>query len=101
MVPACRLVHTISIFATEVAYASAAAAGGKASMRWISCQAICFCRNRRVPPFFKVGVPQKDQLEFFSDHKVAVAFAADIEKLKSLVAQIVELDFLNCEKKNH
>ena len=93
-VPACRSLDTISIFAKNVADASEVAeiAQGFDAADFMS-RTLPSARIATVPPLFKVGIPQKDQLEFFGDADAAKAFAADIETLKSKGAQIVELDF--------
>lgn len=42
----------------------------------------------------KVGVPEKDHLEFFSDHQCATAFSDFVKKLQDMNAEVVELDYV-------
>lgn len=94
MVPACRTLDTISIFARDVAFATTVAglaAGYDA--------ADPYSRKLPVPALgakpakFRVGIPPPVQRKFFGDAAAEGAYAADIEKLKSLGAELVELDF--------
>src|SRR5690349_20442189 len=94
MVPACRTLDTISIFARDVATAAEATAVASGYD-----DADAYSRALPVPtlgglsPSFKVGVPKPDQRMFFGDAHAEAAFAADIERLKTLGATVVELDF--------
>ncbi len=94
MVPACRTLDTISVFARSVELAvevTGVAAAYDAADPW----------SRRLPapvpaacpPALKVGVPQKAQRLFFGDAAAEAAYAADLEQLAALGATIVELDF--------
>ncbi len=46
-----------------------------------------------LPPVFHLGVPRRDQLEFFGDSEAAALFERAVERLKSFGAKIVEIDF--------
>jgi len=94
LVPACRTLDTISIFArdVELAIAAAAAASGYD-------EADAYSRRLPtpvlggVPKNFTVGVPRPAQRKFFGDGAAEAAYAADLERLVALGATIRELDF--------
>ena len=94
MLPACRTLDTISVFARDVALAvevTAAASGYDAAdpySRRLPVPALS-----APPPVVRVGVPKPDQLHFFGDDAAAVAFSADLETLVSQGAAVVEVDF--------
>ena len=94
LVPACRTLDTISIFArdVELAMAVAAAASGydaaDAYSRRLPTPAL-----GGVPTSFTVGVPRPAQRKFFGDRAAEAAYAADLERLVALGATIRELDF--------
>ena len=93
LVPACRTLDTISVFALDVADAFAAfrvAAGYDAADPYSKTRAAP--RLAPPPPHFRVGVPRSDQREFFGDAEAERAFAADLETLASLGAATVEFD---------
>lgn len=94
MVPACRTLDTISIFArdTATAVAATAAAAGYDDADAYS-RALPVPALGGLPPSFRVGVPRPEQRKFFGDSHAEAAFAADIERLKTLGATLVELDF--------
>jgi allophanate hydrolase len=94
MVPACRTLDTVSVFAGTVELArrvTAVAAGYDPADAY----------SRRLPPIsagaapesFRVGVPPVAQRKFFGDSAAEAAYAADLERLQGLGAAIVELDF--------
>ena len=94
VVPACRTLDTISIFAGDVGDAFS-----------VYREAIAFderdaySRSFREPAFsalpsgIRLGVPHPGQLEFFDDKEAAAAFAQDVTLAQSLGARIVEFDF--------
>ncbi len=94
MVPACRTLDTISVFARDVATAvkvTAAAAGydeKDAYSRRFAAPAL-----GAMPPGLRVGVSKPEQRKFFGDAAAEAAYAADLERLKALGATLVELDF--------
>jgi allophanate hydrolase len=94
MVPACRTLDTISIFARNVSMAVAATAVAAgydqidAYSRPLPAPALT-----AAPKTFRVGVPRPEQRQFFGDAAAEAAYAADIEQLKSIGASVVELDF--------
>ena len=94
VVPACRTLDTVSIFALSVPDAHAvfrAAAAydpADAYSRHMAAPAI-----GAVPASFRVGVPDAATREFFGDGVQADSFAASLAALSELGADIVELDF--------
>ena len=94
VVPACRTLDTISIFARDV---------GDAFM--VYQEACAFdeadAYSRPFPPpslsafpsGFRLGVPRPDQRQFFDDADSSAAFSRDIQLAESLGARIVEFDF--------
>lgn len=94
MVPACRTLDTISVFARDVATAvevTAAAAGYDATDAY--SRQLPAPVSAAPPPAFRIGVPKPEQRKFFGDAHAEAAFATDIARLTDLGATIVELDF--------
>ncbi len=94
VVPACRTLDTISIFAGDVDDAFAV------------FQAACAfdeqdAYSRSFPPpalsafpsGFRLGVPRPDQRQFFDDANSSAAFSQDLRLAELLGARIVEFDF--------
>ena len=94
VVPACRTLDTVSVLARDVADA------------WTVFDTIAardpedaFSRPVRVPPLPaplpepRVGVPDAAGLRFFGDALQAAAFKADLDRLRTTGAQLVEVDF--------
>ncbi len=93
LVPACRTLDTISIFAPDVfsAFAAFQAACGydeqdAYSRRFPRPELSAFPRGVRF------GVPRPDQLAFFGDAEAEEAFARDVRAVEALGARIVEFD---------
>src|SRR5271157_2986317 len=94
VVPACRTLDTVSIFARDVADAFI-----------VFREAIAFderdAYSRTFPePFLsafpsgiRLGVPRPDQRQFFDDKVASAAFSQDLRLAQSLGAQILEFDF--------
>ena len=94
VVPACRTLDTISIFARDVGDAF-----------FIYREAIAFDERdaysrafrgpalSAFPSGIRLGVPRPDQLQFFDDKDAAAAFSQDVALAQSLGARIVEFDF--------
>lgn len=95
MVPACRSLDTISIFAkqaADVARVFAIAQGFDASdayARPAQPHGFDFGRAER----FTFAVPQAAQLQFFGDRDAERLFAAAVDKLEQLGGRKVEVDF--------
>jgi allophanate hydrolase len=94
VVPACRTLDTISIFARDVADAftvfQAACAFDKEDAY---CRPFPPSALSALPSGIRLGVPRPDQRQFFDDTDAADAFSRDIQLAASLGARIVEFDF--------
>ena len=94
VVPACRTLDTISVFALTVPDAWRALQG---AARFDAADA--FAREIAMPPLvalppsFKVGVPDAAARKFFGDTAQAASFDNALERLASFGAEIAELDF--------
>ena len=94
VVPACRTLDTVSIFALNVADAFAVF---EATCAFDEKDAYC----RPFPPpalsalpgGIRLGVPRADQRLFFDDKDASAAFSQDLALAESLGARIVEFDF--------
>lgn len=94
VVPACRTLDTISIFALDVedAFAAFTVASGYDEVDSYSRRLPAPVFSG-LPPVLKIGAPRKDQLQFFGDAEAEAAFARDVASVAALGAQIVEFDF--------
>jgi len=94
VVPACRTLDTISIFAGNVrdAFAAFQVACVEDTEDAYS-KAIVAGQLTAAPPSFKVGVPDAASRIFFGDQVQAESFEANLRRLTSLGAEIIELDF--------
>ncbi len=94
VVPACRTLDTISVFARDVADAftvfQAACAFDEADAygRAFPPPALS-----ALPSGIRLGVPRPDQCQFFDDAMASAAFSHDLQLAQSLGARIVEFDF--------
>jgi len=94
VVPACRTLDTISIFALTVADAYAAF-----SVAAAYDEADAFSRRVPVGPLgpspeaFRVGIPDSGSIQFFGDAVQDEMFAGAVARLKEAGAEIVPLDF--------
>ena len=92
VVPACRTLDTISVFALTVGDAFAVyriAAGYDAA----DAYSRPFPEPRLAsPPHLRIGAPRPEQRVFLGDVEAERAFAADLERLAALGATIVEFD---------
>ncbi|GAB6052736.1 allophanate hydrolase [Magnetospira thiophila] len=95
VVPACRTLDTISVFALTVADAyevfrlAAAFDPQDAYARPLPTPP----RFAALPPAFKVGVPDAASRMFFGDDLQATSFADALDALADLGGEIVEMDF--------
>lgn len=94
VVPACRTLDTISIFALTVPDAWAAF---EAAAQYDPKDAYArkFSVGSLGPPHpaMTIGIPNADSIEFCGDAVQAASFSATVERLKAQDAKIVELDF--------
>lgn len=94
VVPACRTLDTISVFALSVPDA------------WAAFRAACafdasdaFARALPAPPLaapppvVTLAVPDAASRQFFGDAAQAASFAAALERLQGLGARVIEIDF--------
>jgi len=93
VVPACRTLDTISIFALDVgdAFAAFAAAAGYDAADPYS-KPLAAPHLASPPPRFRVGVPRPGQRVFLGDAEGERAFAADLDKLAALGGELVVFD---------
>ena len=94
VVPACRTIETVSVFALTVADAWAAFAAmasfdaddpwSKPAAGAVPCQ---------LPPAFRVGIPSAGSRRFFGDAEQAAAYASALETVAALGGALVKLDF--------
>lgn len=94
VVPACRTVDTISIFALTVddAYAAFAVARGFDAADSYS-KPIEHQPLTKPSAGLRVGIPDAGSIEFLSDDVQAAAFARDVARLEAGGATVVPIDF--------
>jgi allophanate hydrolase len=94
VVPACRTLDTVSVFARDVGDAFAVFQAACGFDEWDG-----YARTfpppvlSAFPSGIRLGVPRSDQRQFFDDANAADAFSRDIETAGSLGARIVAFDF--------
>jgi len=96
VVPACRSLDCVSIFALTVADASAVfgcALGFDPEDCGSRMAPAGFGVHGALPARFAVGVPRPDQREFFGNAEAARLFDAATARIASLGGEIVEVDF--------
>ena len=94
VVPACRTLDTVSVFARDVGDAFAvfqAACGFDDEDAY--CRRFPEAALSAFPSGIRLGVPRLDQRQFFDDANAADAFSRDIEIAELLGARIVAFDF--------
>ncbi len=92
VVPACRSLDCVSIFARDIlttARALAAAEGFDPADPF-SRQASSPLASRLSP---KLGIPRADQLEWFGNTESPALFSSALDRLRSLGIEIIEVDF--------
>ncbi|BAX61805.1 allophanate hydrolase [Burkholderia stabilis] len=102
VVPACRSLDCVSVFAHSPGDARAVFAvahgvtdGDPYGRAW---QPLldgdgCHVRHGRPLASMRFGMPRADQLEFFGDASYRAAWQAAVERLRAIGAQVVEIDF--------
>jgi allophanate hydrolase len=96
VVPACRSLDCLSVFALTCADARAVAtvaAGYDPEDPYSRPDAAVAPWSATVPASFRCGIPQAKDLSFFGDTEAEKAFAAALDRLRALGADIVEVDF--------
>jgi allophanate hydrolase len=94
VVPACRTLDTVSIFATSVPDAwRVFAAAARQDPADAFSRAIAVPPLAAPPPHLTIGVPDAATREFFGDAAQAASFEDALARLAGRGARIVELDF--------
>ena len=94
VVPACRTLDAISIFALDVADAFAVFQEACAfDERDAYCRLFPPSALSAFPNGVRLGVPRAGQLQFFDDADTTASFSKDVLLAESLGVQIVEFDF--------
>lgn len=94
VVPACRTLDTISIFALTVPDAWAAFdVAAQYDPQDAYARSFAVAPLGSPPPVLSIGIPNADSIEFCGDAVQAAAFAETVAGLKAQGAKIVELDF--------
>lgn len=94
VVPACRTLDTVSIFALDVEDAwqvfqvACAYDAADSFSRPIAAPGLA-----SLPQKFSVGVPSKESIRFFGDDIQAQSFSAALRSIEDLGGRIVEIDF--------
>ena len=93
VVPACRTLDCVSVFALTVedAWSALAAMAGPDAKDPYSRQRLLAAIGA-MPPYVKLGVPRPGQLLFFGDRQYAAAYDAALERLARLGCALVEID---------
>ncbi len=95
VVPACRSLDTISIFALNAddARLVLSVAAGEDATDPLSRSARPYAPSFASTPKFKLGTPRADQLEFFGDDESRRLYEETLADLGDLGAEPVEIDF--------
>ena len=96
VVPACRSLDCVSIFALTAADAFAVleiATGFDETDPYSRPAPAGFCSPPQLPDRFTFGVPPRSQLEFFGNAEGPILFAAAIERLVARGGEAVEIDY--------
>lgn len=93
VVPACRSLDCVSIFALTAADAARVYGATAVFDPDDSYSRVMDSRTPFSGPGFRFGVPRASQLEFFGDAEYARLFAAATARLESLGGRRVEIDF--------
>lgn len=94
VVPACRSLDCVSIFARDIATTArvlAAAEGFDPLDPFSRAKPTCHLISDK--PSGRIGVPRADQLEWFGNTESPALFAASLDRLRALGREIVEIDF--------
>ncbi|MCR9126453.1 MAG: allophanate hydrolase [Rhodobacteraceae bacterium] len=94
VVPACRTLDTISVFAPTVddAYEVFSVARGFDATDAYS-RPVPEARMTRPPRGLRIGVPDAGSLRFFGDETQRAAFQRDVARLETMGAQVTAVDF--------
>ncbi len=96
VLPACRTLDCVSLFTADAGDAAVvlAAAAAADPLDPYSRPAPAPARPSppAAPPATRIGVPRPGQLDFFGDEAAAAAWAAALERARSLGFELVEID---------
>lgn len=95
VVPACRSLDCVSVFALNTADATAvlSVAAGYDEQDAYSRQMLTHGFNFGRAETFRFGIPRADQLQFFGNQDAAALFERSRERLHAIGGQEVEIDF--------
>ena len=96
VVPACRSLDCVSIFAlnTEDASTVLSVATMLDELDAYSRQALTYSFDFGRAESFRFGVPREDQLQFFGNQDAAALFQKSVAAMEAIGGQKVEIDFL-------
>ena len=94
VVPACRTLDCVSMFALTVddAWAALAAMAGPDNKRSLFACDARSARSGAIPPVLRIGVPRAENRIFFGDASAAADYAAALERSSALGLAIAEID---------
>jgi allophanate hydrolase len=94
VVPACRTLDCISVFAGSVddAWAAFDVMAGYDAEDPFSRQ-IAIAAPSALPPVIRIGVPSRATREFFDDTEAESAFDSSLSEMEDIGAELVEFDF--------
>jgi len=94
VVPACRTLDCVSVFAGTVddAWAVYSVIAGSDAADAYS-RAIALGSLGALPPHVRLGVPRGKDLKFFGDSAAKAAWRAGVEVMQGLGAELVDIDF--------
>ena len=90
VVPACRSLDCVSVFATTIADAHAVFS---AAREFDARDPLARCWEEGVARIQRVGVPRAEQLEFCGDEEMRALYGRACERCAALGLQTVEIDF--------
>ena len=93
VVPACRSLDCVSIFATNATDARVVQSVAEGCDAQDAYSRSAPVSKSPAPTTFRIGIPAPDQLEFFDDIDAAALFQAAVSRCRDLGHQVVEIDF--------
>lgn len=93
LVPACRSLDCVSVFALTCGDAAAVARVAEGFDAADAFSRVAPGAAATLPAAFRFGVPRPEQREFFGDAEAARLYAESVERLRALGGTEVEIDF--------
>ncbi len=96
VIPACRSLDCVSVFARDIATAArvlAVTEGFDPLDPFSRARPICHLISDKISDPHRIGVPRADQLEWFGNTESPALFAAALDHLRTLGIKITEVDF--------